>query len=303
MVTRIYIAILLCSVLFTVESQASRWTEEQVDIMAENAEATMQKAYRVLWDFRVEFGLNDPERDPDSTGIIGVEFTPLTTTIGYPEAKYLSTKKGWARWLVRDLTSRDIWHGAKVAVSFSGSFPALNLAVLAALQEIGANVKGVCSVGSSSWGANEIGLSWPEMERLLREKGVLKVGCSAVTIGGSGDRGGEWKGYAMDLALQAVKRSRLPLLKPRNLRDAVKKRANLYGTLDNYTCYINVGGGHASLGSGARERYGRGGWYFARSSIRGNPDGLMDKFLQSSVPCLNLMYLEKLNSVEKIVSE
>jgi len=300
---KISIAIIICLVLGLVEVHAGRWTDEQIDEMAEHAEATMQKAYRVLWDFRVEVGLNDPERDPDSTGIIGVEFTPLTTTIGYPEAKYLSTKKGWADWLVRDLTSRDLWRGAKVAVSFSGSFPALNLAVLVALQEIGANVKGVCSVGSSSWGANEIGFSWPEMERLLREKGVLKVGCSAVTIGGSGDRGGEWKGYAMDLALQAVKHSRLPLLKPRHLRDAVQKRAHLYGRLDNYICYINVGGGHASLGGGSKVRYSRGGWYFARPSLRGNPDGIMDKFLQSGVPCLNLLYIEKLNSVEKIVKE
>ena len=282
---------------------AGGWTEKQIDDMAEHAEATMQKAYRVLWDFRVENGLADQVRDPDSTGIIGVEFTPLTTTVGYPESKILSTKKGWAGWLVRDLASRDLWQGAKVAVSFSGSFPALNLAVLVALQEIGANVKGVCSVGSSSWGANEVGLSWPEMERLLREQGVLKVGCSAVTIGGSGDRGGEWQGYAMDLALQAVKRSRLPLLKPRHLRDAVKKRAQLYGHLDKYTCYINVGGGHASLGGGAKVRYSRGGWYFARPAVRGNPDGMMDKFLHSGVPCLNMLYLEKFNSVENIVKE
>ena len=139
------------------------------------------------------------------------------------------------------------------------------------------------------------------MERLLREEGVLTVGCSAVTLGGAGDRGAEWTGLAMDLAVQPVKRSRLPLLKPRNLRDAILKRARFYGHSSDYVCYINVGGGQASLGGGPSVRYDRGGWYFAHPAVKGSPEGMMDKFLSAGVACLNLLYIERLNAAENII--
>jgi len=270
--------------------------------MARRAEETVQRAFRFLWEVRVQFDIADTVQDPQRTGVVGIEHSPLTTTIGNEEAKELSREPGWATWLVRELASRDIWSGADVAVSFSGSFPALNIAVLAALQELKADVKAIASVGASSWGANEVGLSWPEMERLLREEKILRVGSSAVTLGGTGDRGHEWGEYAQKLAVLAVRRSRLPLLKPISLRDAVKKRMLFYGEPDDYFCFINVGGGQATLGGGANIRFDRGGWFFKPHPLHGNPDGVMDRFLDAGVPCLNLLFLEGMDRTYRILS-
>ncbi len=294
---------LLMLFLFNNGLNAEEWTPEQIEVMAQNAEQTVQKAYNFFWQYRLDHSIADEQRDPRHTGVIGTEYTALTTTIGYEDAKELSTQKGWASWLVRDLAKRGLWERAKVAVSFSGSFPGLNIAVLAALQEINANVKGICSVGSSSWGANEIGLSFPEMERMLREEGILKTGCSAVTLGGTGDRGAEWNEYAMDLALNAVKRSRLPLLQAFNLRDAIKKRLQFYGNQAKYVCYINVGGNHAVFGGGKKVRYNHGGWYFEAPPEKGEPEGVMDAFLHKEIPCLNFLYLDRMSEANKIFSE
>ena len=268
--------------------------------MAQRAEATVQKAFRTLWDFKLKIDLADTVRDPGRTGVIGQQFSPVTTTIGYEDAKELSTKPGWASWLVRELVGRGIWRRAKVAVSFSGSFPALNIAVLAALQELDSNVKCISSVGASSWGANEPGFSWPEMERLLKEEGVLKIGSSAVTLGGTGDRGAEFSQYGLDMAMKSVKRSLLPLIKPVQLRDAVMKRLRFYGNPADYFCYINVGGSQASMGGGARLRFNHGGWFFDPMPVKGDPSGVMDRFLEAGVPCLNLLFLEKLDEREGI---
>ncbi len=297
--TRYFLSIVAITVISTV-APAEEWDSTAVEQKALRAEETVQGAYKVLWDFKLEFDLADTVRDPDHTGVMGVEFSPITTTLGYPEAKLLSTKPGWASWLVRQLASSGIWEGAKVAVTMSGSFPALNIAVFAALQEFNANVKCISSVGASSWGANEPGLSWPELERILKEEGALRIGSSAVTLGGTADKGRELSDYGYEMEMKAVKRSLLPLIKPTSLRDAIKKRMRFYGHPGDYFCYINIGGGQASLGGGAKMRYNRGGWYFEPLPSKGNPEGVMDKFLKAGVPCLNLLFLEKLDSRERI---
>jgi len=277
------------------------YSPEQVAVMSERAENTVREAYKLLWDLKMEYHRADAERDTGHTGVIGVEYSALTSTLGYEDAKELSTKPGWASWLVKQLAERGIWEHAEVGVSMTGSFPALNIAVLATLQELHADVKCISSIGASSYGANEIGFSWPEIERLLREEGILKVGSSAVTLGGTGDRGAEWNGEAMDLALRAVKRSLLPLIKPVNLRDGVTKRMLFYGDATKYFCFINVGGSQATLGAGAVMRFNRGGWFLEPLALKGDPNGVMDSFLDAGVPCLNLLFLRELNLKENIL--
>ncbi len=290
-------------VLLPIAVATGEWDSTAVEAMAKRAEETVQEAFKVLWKFRLEFDLADTVRDLEHTGVIGIEHSPITTTIGYKDAKELATRSGWAGWLVRELAGSNIWSGANVAVSFSGSFPALNIAVLAALQELEANVTCVSTVGASSWGANEVGLSWPEMERLLREEGVLKVGSNAVTLGGTGDRGAEWEEYGIKMAMKSVKRSGLPFVDARSLRDAITKRMRFFGHPGEYFCYINVGGGQATVGGGARLRFNRGGWFFEPLKHKGNPDGVMDRFLAAGVPCLNLLFLKELNKYERITSQ
>ena len=296
-----WLLILIAGFFLNSAAIAVEWSDEEIEAMAERAEQTVRRAYDFLWEFRLEFDMADSVRDPNLTGVIGIEYSPLTTTLGSSDSKYLSAEPGWASWIVRDLARRGLWQRADVAVSFSGSFPGLNIAVLAALQELESDVHGICSVGASSWGANEIGLSWPEMERMLREEKILRTGCSAVTLGGTGDRGAEWEEYAMGLALAAVKRSRFPLLVTRNLRDSVKKRMNFYGAPADYVCYINVGGCQASLGGGPNLRFNRGGWIFEPSPMKGDPAGVIDAFLEDGIPCLNLLMLPQLNHQEKII--
>ncbi|MCF7810680.1 poly-gamma-glutamate system protein [bacterium] len=283
-----------------VQTDAKDWNSVDVEILSQSAEITVKKAFRFMWETRLSIDLADTVRDPSQTGIIGIEHSPITTTMGYREAKDLSTKPGWAAWIVRELTAHGIWKGANIAVSFSGSFPALNIAVLAALQELDADVVGISAIGASSWGANEPGLTWPEIERLLREENILKVSSSAVTLGGTGDRGAEWGDYAMDLAMQSVKRSALPFIDPRSLSDAINKRMRFYGSPQDYFCFINVGGGQATMGGGSKIRFNHGGWFFDPLPYKGDPDGVMDRFLKEGIPCLNLLYLEGLDNRERI---
>lgn len=271
--------------------------------MGRRAETTVWKGFSVIWQARLRADMADTTHDSLKTGMIGVEYTPLTTTLGVETAKELSTRPGWASWIIEELARRGIKSGDKVAVSMTGSFPGMNLAVLAALQELGVEVKGISSVGASSWGANEPGFTWPEIENTLRAEGVLRVGCGAVTFGGTGDRGLEWKESETALAAEVVRRSGLPLIKPRNLKDAVERRLLFYGKLKHYKAFINIGGSAATLGGGAKMRFVRGGWFDEPLGLQGSPNGVMDAFLKAGVPCLNLLYLDDMNRRYGIIKQ
>ena len=78
----------------------------------------------------------DPELDPNGTGLIGAEFTAITTTLGVLEAKRTTTNPAFAALMVRYLREARLQPGDVVAVGASGSFPALILATLAACKAL-----------------------------------------------------------------------------------------------------------------------------------------------------------------------
>ena len=277
--------------------------EQSIAELGRRAETTVWKGCSIVWQARIRADMADTTHDSLKTGMIGVEFTPITTTLGYENAKELSTRPGWASWIVDQLVRRGVKAGDKVAVSMTGSFPGLNLAVLAALQELDVEVRGISSVGSSSWGANEPGFTWPEIEGYLQSQDVLRVGSGAITFGGTGDRGLEWSESETAIAAEVVRKSGLPLLKPRHLRDAVERRMLFYGKPKKYKALINIGGGAATLGGGAKLRFVRGGWFDEPLGLHGSPNGVMDIFLKAGVPCLNLLYLDDMNRRYGIIKQ
>jgi len=111
------------------------------------------------------------------------------TTVGSLESKRLATDPRWARVLVAQLTAHGVGPGSIITASFSGSFPGLNLAVMAACRAMQVRLIAVSSVTASTWGAVEPGFTWPEMEVLVVRAGVLPAATVAVSVGGSSDAG------------------------------------------------------------------------------------------------------------------
>ena len=78
----------------------------------------------------------DSALDPNRTGLIGEEFTCLTTTVGVLSAKRTSTNPEFAALLVRWLHDLNLEPRARVLVTLSGSFPALGIAAIIACEEL-----------------------------------------------------------------------------------------------------------------------------------------------------------------------
>jgi poly-gamma-glutamate system protein len=71
----------------------------------------------------------DKEADPAASGLIGSFVTSVTTDAGNLEAKQTAINPNWAAVIVDLLQQANVKERDQVAVSFSGSFPALNIAV------------------------------------------------------------------------------------------------------------------------------------------------------------------------------
>ena len=95
----------------------------------------MDAGMKTIHDQRLSiFGRIDPERDPNGTGMIGSGLTPITSKTGSLAAKQTAANPNFAAVLVHMYKRAGLKAGDVVAMAFSGSFPALNLAALSAAE-------------------------------------------------------------------------------------------------------------------------------------------------------------------------
>src|SRR5262245_35149654 len=115
-------AILTVGSWLAVELTTQRVTHPRFAEML-SAARTMQAASRVLArEMEARGLLASPHDDPNRTGMIGAEFTPITTTLGELPAKRTTTNPDFAAALVRLLASLDLPRGTPVVLILSGSF-------------------------------------------------------------------------------------------------------------------------------------------------------------------------------------
>lgn len=80
--------------------------------------------------YREELGLPLSPGDFHKTGLIGEEYTDITTTLGSIEAKRTAADPDMAALLVRMFSEAGLRSGDRVGAGFFRVFPSLNLAVL-----------------------------------------------------------------------------------------------------------------------------------------------------------------------------
>jgi poly-gamma-glutamate system protein len=262
----------------------------------------MRVASEHLYRAKKTAGLAElPGVPPAERGLIGVELTPLVTTLGSLEAKRAAVSPAWAAELTRRLDRAGIGEGDTVAASFSGSFPGLNLAVVAACTSLGARVVAVSSVTASTWGATESGFTWPEMEARLVEAGLMAPTTVAVSPGGENDNASDLDPESRELArtISAKVATRLgaDLLAPSDLDEAVRMRLEAFrrhAAGRPISLYVSSGGSHASLGAGGAVLRQRSGFLppFAFAVDRGR--GVMAEMAARGVPVLHLLNIREL---------
>ena len=135
-------------------------------LQKEEASRQAEACYQAIYQEKLDRGLSmDPGADINKTGMIGLDYSFITTTIGNLEAKRTSTNPNMAAVVVDMLQELKLQPGDKVAVNCSGSFPALNIAVMCAVGEMELDPFLITSFGSSTHGANDPEFTYLDMER------------------------------------------------------------------------------------------------------------------------------------------
>jgi poly-gamma-glutamate system protein len=197
----------------------------------------------------IDFGV-----DPNGTCLVGPERTELLTSLGQLQAKRTTTNPDMAGLLVHILSEAGVGPGDRVAVGASGSFPALVLATLTALEALGAEPVTILSLGASSYGATRPGFHLGDLYSLLEAEGFVSASAAAVSLGGAGDVGGEFDPAFREDLLRTLRgrdasEGGIPLLFDPVLRSNVAERMALYSAP---AAFVNVGGAEANLGTSPR---------------------------------------------------
>jgi poly-gamma-glutamate system protein len=239
----------------------------------------------------------DREADPAASGLIGELLTPVTTNPGHLPAKQTSINPNFAAVVVHLLKRVGVSQGDVVAVGLSGSFPALNLSVLAAVQTIGAKTALITSIGASQWGANIPNLLWPDMESTVAQQKIIRVRSAAYSLGGIDDRALGLLSSGKEALNAAILRSGIPKLEVTSYDDSVEKRVNLYREVaadQDIAAYINVGGGTSSVGTRMGKKLFKPGLNRLPPQGITEFDSVMSRFSLEGIPVIHLSSIDNI---------
>ncbi len=236
----------------------------------------------------------DPEVDPAESGLIGSAVTLVTSEAGDLEAKQTSINPNFAAVMVDLLKKAKVKEGDPVAVSLSGSFPALNICVYAAIATLRLKPVIIASAGSSQWGANDPNFLWIDMDHFLNSKGVFPFQSSAASMGGRNDRAREMSDKGRAMILDSIKKNGLPLINPPRVRENIDERMHIYFSQTTPKVYINVGGGLASAGVRSFKKILKPGLILADQPTDGKMDSVIHRFLKEGIPVIHIENVKQL---------
>jgi poly-gamma-glutamate system protein len=195
------------------------------------------------------------------------------------------------------LHEADVKEGDTVAVGVSGSFPALNVSLYAAMATLRLEPIIIASASASQWGANHPFLLWLDMEKILHDRKLFPFRSIAASFGGAEDRAAGVSELGLAQLGRAIKRSKLPLIDPENYAASVVERMALYrehAAGKPIRAYVNVGGGTSSVGT-RRSKFA-----FQPGINRRTPpraaliDSVMARFLDEEIPVLHFLQINRM---------
>ena len=250
--------------------------------------------HREIHQLKLDRGVSmDANNDINGTGLIGQDYSTITTTLGNLEAKRTSTNPNMAAVVVDMFHELGLKAGDKIAINCSGSFPALNIAVMCAAQTLELDVIQFSSFGSSTHGANDPELTFLDMEHHLYEKGLIRHHSDKFSIGGMEDMGKEMPQEVKDEIVQRIKGLGYDYFEDDDLLHNVRTRYEMYRDYGEIKCFVNVGGNDASFGDSSVMVHTDGG-VLTELSKKDRSVGLVQLFLKDGTPVIHLLNIKSL---------
>jgi poly-gamma-glutamate system protein len=237
--------------------------------------------------------------DPRGTGMLGDAMTAITSKPADWDVKRRSVDPNFAAVFVQLLKDAGVAEGDTVAVGWTGSFPGFNASLAAALETLQLRPLVVASVMASQYGANHPDYTWLDMERVLRQQGLISFRSRAASIGGPADRGLGMMAESLAACRAAMRRNDVALLtgSDHDLASSIQARMDLYATAAGdvpVVAYVNVGGGIASTGGRRGKPQFQAGLNREFQPAAEHVDCVMRRFLERGAPVLQLVEVNAL---------
>ncbi|MBW7888151.1 MAG: poly-gamma-glutamate system protein [Bacteroidetes bacterium] len=234
-------------------------------------------------------------------GLIGDEYSEITTTLGSLEAKEISHNSQFAALMVRLISDAGIDSAGSVAIAVSGSFPSLTIATLAACQTLQCHVTLMSSLGASSFGANQPMMTWLDMENILQQQGGLRSRSLLITRGAEGDSGGGLPEEGIIALQKAVERNNQKLWIPKSLIESIEKRMD---TLQEKKTelLINIGGSQPMLGGCVHGSTLPNGFHRTLQTCSDDDKGVLVRASELGIPVIHLLNINSLALKYRIIN-
>jgi len=296
---QIHILIALIAVVGMVFVETCRIEEKQPYYRTKILAAkTMKASMEVLREHRIRHVKKiNLKIDHLNSGLIGKLNSPITTSTVDISNKLVTINPNWAAALVDIFKEARLKKGDVIAVSFTGSFPAINIAVLSAAKAMDLHCVIITSEASSTWGANIPGFTWLDMEKILYDKGIIPYRSSAASLGGLKDNALGLSDEGRDILKNTILGHNIKFIEFTKTLDNIDSRMAVFQENAgdrSIRAYINVGGGSVSIGTFIGKRRYKPGINLKPSYEAMRIDSVISRFAMMGIPVINMNYMNVL---------
>jgi len=238
------------------------------------------------------------ESDPWSCGLIGVEWSSITTTLGDLASKRTACNPAWAVQFKRWFDELGLQPGDPVAIYSSASFPGLLLNSIAAAESMELDLQLLVSLGASTWGANQPYRPWPVLAAELRRSGFIHKRADYYTLGGGAELGHGMAPEGEALLRVAAHEAGVELLAADDLKGMIARKTQL---MEAYQprLLVSIGGSHANLGDDPDVlKLSTGRVPATDIDLAGN--GLIAAAMRDNIPVIHMLNIRSLSSMAGI---
>ena len=262
----------------------------------------MKRSMEILKEYRLKEGVFiDIENDPNETGLIGTPFSLITTDEGDLDAKLTTLDPNFAAVIVDLMLQINLGKDDTIAVLMTGSMPGANLAVLSACKALNVYPVIITSLGASQWGANQVDFTWLDMESILFDNDFIHLRSMAASIGGRNDMGRLLSPSGRKIITENIEFHGINLINGERLAENIQQRMELFSSIIqnlDYSAFINIGGGVASLGTSFNLKLLPPG-ILNRSDVidisrSDGIEGVLSKFAKNNIPIIHILNIRSL---------
>ena len=258
----------------------------------------MKNSINSLREEFISRGINNGE-DSLAFGsfLLGPQHSIIQTTKGSKDSKLSTLNPNFAAMITEMFIELELDSSSKIAVSYTGSYPGANIAVLSALEAMEMDASIISSCGSSEWGATYPEMTWIDMEHNLNQVNHVSNQSKLGSIGGGLDVGIQLNREGKEVCESAIYSNDIEPLHEKDFIENVKKRMQYYyrnnelGVID---LFINVGGGIYTIGDSLKRNNLPVGIIYPGDINLDINQTVLEGFLDKDIPVININHIERL---------